>query len=202
MSLKTVVRVGARCAVPLLLALAAPGIRAQQVAIVIDVAGKAEVEEKSGRHHLRLLESLPAGTRLSIGQASKVDLLYVKTGAQFSASGPSLVELAQSEVTGIIGTMPVRQPIAEGSELRLRRDRVVQGGIVLRSPDPPAAASVAAPKPSELQRRRPPKGAPFARRVAYALWLEDVGAQAEAREAWRLLAKERPSDESIARRAR
>jgi hypothetical protein len=173
----------------------------QPAAIVIDVRGMAQVEEKPARLIVQVLDVLPAGTRLTIAKSSRVDFLYLDSGAQFAAAGPSLVEIGPVAVAGIIGTMPVRQPVAPGSEVRLRRDRVVQGGIVLRSLDGPAGATNPVPAPAELARRRPPTHASFARRVAHALWLEETGAASDAREAWRRLSQERPSEEGIAKRS-
>lgn len=48
----------------------------------------------------------------------------------------------------------------------------------------------------------PDSGAPFADRLVYGLWLEQVGALGEARQLWQSLVEERPDDEALAARAR
>lgn len=107
-----------------------------------------------------------------------------------------------------------------GKEIRLRPGRVALGGIVLRSIKPAQAnlgdnadpalrtdtAAAPGPQPTpvtaaDIEQRRPPPGASHAQRVAYALWLDDVGATAQARQAWRALSDERPGDAVLARRA-
>ena len=54
---------------------------------------------------------------------------------------------------------------------------------------------------AEALRLRPPAGAAFSERVAYAVWLDTVGLADAAREAWLALSRERPGEESLRRMA-
>jgi hypothetical protein len=105
-------------------------------------------------------------------------------------------------LTALSGAPPLRWIPPAGTEVRLRVDRVVQGGVAMRKIGLPDGASGPERVQPDLESRRPPANAPFAKRVAYSLWLEDVGAWEEARASWRQLALERPTDEGITRRAR
>lgn len=54
---------------------------------------------------------------------------------------------------------------------------------------------------AQVAQSRPPAGATFAERLLFALQLQELGADADAREAWAALAQERPDLEELARLA-
>jgi len=54
----------------------------------------------------------------------------------------------------------------------------------------------------DARRRAPVAGASFADQLLYALWLDDIGAQGEARLLWEALAQQRPGEQALLARAR
>jgi hypothetical protein len=81
---------------------------------------------------------------------------------------------------------------------------------VARDADSEAARAAAASASFQLapedvreqaRQRTPGPDAAFADRVVYALWLEQIGAQGEARERWQALSEQRPGDEALLARA-
>ena len=54
----------------------------------------------------------------------------------------------------------------------------------------------------DARRRAPVAGATFADQLLYALWLDDIGAQGEARQLWQALAQQRPGEQALLMRAR
>jgi hypothetical protein len=172
------------------------------VAIVVDATGVVQIGSGAEAHAVRTLELLSAGANLHINASARVVVLYLASGAEYSSVGLGLLEVGDSQLTALSGAPPSRWVPPPGTEVRLRVDRVVQGGVAMRKIGLPEATSGSERIQPDLESRRPAANAPFAKRVAYSLWLEDVGAWEEARAAWRGLALERPTDEGIARRAR
>jgi hypothetical protein len=193
---------------------------AQPVAVVTDRAGEVSMDRAGAPQPVALLEVLNVGSRLKLANASRLALLFMQTGHQYTVDGPGLVEVGATQLVALAGAAPVLHLPPTGTEFRLRPGRVALGGIVLRSmkPSDPAAGDgakptqlsdtaavprkeVASATDAEIEQHRPHPGASFATRVAFALWLDDVGATAEARQAWRALSEERPDDAVLVRRA-
>jgi hypothetical protein len=99
----------------------------------------------------------------------------------------------------------------DARSLRLPANIALKQGVDYRwrvapaSGDPRPAEAVFRVAEQDLRIRsdalRPGAEATFPDRVAYALWLEDVGLQSEATRAWRELAAARPSDAALRSRA-
>jgi hypothetical protein len=99
----------------------------------------------------------------------------------------------------------------DARSLRLPANIVLKRGVDYRwrvastSGDPRPAEAVFRVADQDLRIRsdalRPGANATFPDRVAYALWLENVGLQSEATRAWRELAAARPSDAALRSRA-
>ena len=193
---------------------------AQPVAVVADRAGEVSMDRAGAQQPVALLEVLNVGSRLKLANASRLALLFMQTGHQYTVDGPGLVEVGATQLIALVGATPVLQLPPVGKEYRLRPGRVALGGIVLRSmkPTDPAAGDgvketqlsdtaavprqeVASATDAGIEQRRPRPDASFATRVAFALWLDDVGATAKAHQAWRALSEERPDDAALVRRA-
>jgi hypothetical protein len=175
---------------------------AQPVAVVVEAGGAARLLSSAGSRPVETLELLQPGARLQLETAGRFAVLYLQSGVEFTFNGRGLIEVGTLQPVALEGDPPVRRLPTIGKEIRLRPDRVAQGGVVLRSLSPPPVASAAAQEPADIQSRRPDANEPMASWVAYALWLEDAGAGAEAKTIWRQLAVERPTEKAIAKRAR
>jgi hypothetical protein len=201
-----------------LFGLLAVAARAQPVAVVVDKAGEVTIDGAGAPRPVASLDMLDAGSRIRLVTGGRLVLLYMQSGHEYSATGPALLEVEPAQLKALQGAAAVRRVPPAGQEIRLRPDRVALGGIVLRSVRPadsgsadkalPTATADTAASPeaatatdAQIEQRRPAPGSPFAARVAYALWLDDVGATAQARAAWRALSAERPADAELARRA-
>jgi hypothetical protein len=205
----------------LLLGLAAAPVSSQPVAVVVDRVGEVTLEASNPPRTVALLELVGSSARIRLSSSGRLVLLYMHTGNEYTAVGPSLIEVGPNQLQALAGNDPVLHVPPAGKELRLRPGRVALGGVVMRSmktPEPTPAASVGAiagseasaatqaggssAPSSEIDARRPSAAASFADRVAFALWLDDVGASAEARSAWRALSEERPTEAALARKAK
>jgi hypothetical protein len=185
----------------LVMCLLAPACWASPVAVVVDRTGDVSIEALGASRQVASLETLNVGARVTLVNHGRLVVLFMPSGHEFTVMAPSRVEINDAELTLLSGTAPILRIPKAGGEVRLRPDRVEQGGIVLRG-----TAPVSSPPDSalseEIDRRRPEPGASWASRVAFALWLDDVGAKMESRQAWRTLALERPEDMAVARRGR
>jgi hypothetical protein len=194
-----------RAAAGALLALLAAGAtwpcRAQAVAVLIDGGGASRAYTSSSARPVETLDLLNAGTRLQVDAVAQIVVLYLASGVEFQFTGPGVVEVGGTQLIGLSGLAPVMRTPAAGKEIRLRTQRTAQGGVVLRSVAVEAAPA-ASPDSVDPQSRRPADDAPVASWVAYALWLEQIDAAAEARTVWRRVAAERPGDTALAQRAR
>lgn len=183
------------------LALASASCIAQPVAVVVEAGGAARVLSNGGSRPVETLELLQPGARLQLDTSGRLAVLYLQSGIEFTFNGRGLIEVGTLLPVALEGDPPVRRLPAAGKEIRLRPDRVAQGGVVMRSLSAAPLASAAAQERADIQSRRPDANEPVASWVAYALWLEDAGAGAEAKTIWRQLAVQRPIERAIAKRA-
>ena len=85
-------------------------------------------------------------------------------------------------------------PGKDGQPLRIKPLGVTQAGIILRgSPDANPSADLRA----QVEALRPPDSAPLSTRVAYALWLEEMGLRREASPYWKRASAERAADSRL-----
>lgn len=185
-----------------LLLLAGAACRAQPVAVVVDGGGVGRIFSASGARNLETLELLNAGTRVQIDGVARIVVLYLRSGMEFSFDGPGIVEVGNGQLIALSGNPPVLRAPTPGKEIRLRTQGTAQGGVVLRSMAAQASASAATTSQEAIDARRPDADAALASWVAYALWLDEIQAFAEAKALWRRLAAERPADPALAARAR
>lgn len=184
-----------------LLLWAAADCRAQPVAVVVDGGGVGRVFDAAGSRSVETLELLNSGTRVQIDAVGLFVVLYLRSGMEFSFTGPGIVEVGSAQLVALSGNPAVLRTPAAGKEIRLRTQRTAQGGVVLRSVASEAAAPTAAQPATDVDARRPAADAPLASWVAYALWLDENREAAEAKVVWRRLAAERPQDPALAARA-
>ena len=181
--------------------LAGAACRAQPVAVVVDGGGVGRVFAASGPRTVETLELLNAGTRVQVDVVAQIVVLYLLSGMEFSFTGPGVIEVGNAQLIALSGHPPVLRAPAPGKEIRLRTQRTAQGGVVLRSVAAETPASASAPGRTDADSRRPAADAPLASWVAFALWLDENQAPAEAKAVWRRMAAERPQDPALAARA-
>jgi len=115
--------------------LSAGAARAQNVAIVTDVSGKV-----AGQAPVTILSEIAADARLKLEPGSRLVVVYVKSGDEYTLGGPAQVQFRASgpEVAG--GAKPQRKanPLGKDSGVTIRPLNVAQGAFVMRSGRPTA----------------------------------------------------------------
>jgi len=115
--------------------LAAGSVRAQNVAIVTDLSGKV-----AGQGPVTILSEIPADARLKMETGSRMVVVYVKSGDEYTLTGPAQVQFraTQPEVTGGAKPQKKANPLGTGSGVTIRPLSVAQGAFVMRSGRPTA----------------------------------------------------------------
>ena len=179
--------------------------QAQSVAVIANVEGEVHFPHAVSTAPATMLQLVSADSALKLASGGKVVLLYLTNGHEYTMVGPATARIDATALTVIDGKAATLRIPPPEKVVKLRPERIVQAGMVMRSG--PASAAPAAPMtgeitPGHIESRRPPSRAPIEERVAFALWLEDIGALTESRAVWRELAAERPKQEALASRAR
>ena len=144
--------------------------RAQSIALVTDLVGKAE--------GLGMLSEIQAETQVRL--QGQLTALYYGSGHEFIFQGPALIRFRAKEPEVIEGSSPQRRTLT-ATGVTLRSGDISPAAFVMRRPSPIA----------------PPKGTPVSERVAYAVWLEQSGQKQEAARYWKALSAERPDSERL-----
>ena len=178
--------------------------KAQSVAVIANVEGEVHFTHAVSTAPATMLQLVSADTVMKLGNSGKVVLLYLATGHEYSLLGPATSRIDTTSLTVIDGKAATLRIPPPEKALKLRPERIVQAGMVMRlvAASAPVAPMTGAVTPGHIESRRPPPRAPIEERVAFALWLEDIGAMTEARTVWRELAAERPEQEALASRTR
>ena len=120
-------------ALGLLLAVSAP-VHAQSVAMITDVTGK--VSQPGGKAALTILSEIEADARIQLEAGARLVAIYLKSGDEYSVTGPAQVQFRSDGLQGLSGGKPVKQagPIAKaGADLRIKSASVTQAAFVMRS---------------------------------------------------------------------
>jgi hypothetical protein len=121
---------------------AASAVRAATVALVTDVVGDATLVNGASEP-LKLLGELPANAEVAVGGASHAVVFYLADGGEYTLRGPGRYTLAAKAPMAQKGAPAPEKKLAAAAyrDLKLRRDRVQRGGILMRGD----------PRPSLLQ---------------------------------------------------
>jgi hypothetical protein len=115
--------------------LAAGAVRAQGVAIVTDLSGKVTAPAP-----VTILSEIAADASLRLEPGSRLVVVYIKSGDEYTLTGPAQVQfrVAAPETAG--GAKPQRKanPLGKDSGVTLRPLAVAQGAFVMRSGRPAA----------------------------------------------------------------
>ena len=161
------------------LTLLLPGLAQAQVALVTDLTGAAGA--------LTLLSEVHADTTVQLHGAMTV--LYYETGDEFSFRGPARIAFGKAEPTVLQGA-PAQRSNAGPKGATLKPGGVAPATFVMRSKMTPELRA-------RIDSARPSPNAPFAERVKFAAWLEQLQLKDEARVAWKALAAERPDSQQL-----
>ena len=110
-------------------------VQAQSVAMVTDVSGQV-----SGAAPVTILSEIAADARVQLDAGSRLVALYLKSGDEYTFTGPAQVQFRADEplVTG--GARPQRKasPVSRGGNVRIKPVGVTQAAFVMRSGRPTA----------------------------------------------------------------
>jgi hypothetical protein len=114
---------------------AAPPAAAQGVAIVIDVSGKV-----TGPGPVTILSEIVADARLQLAPGAKLVALYLKSGDEYSFSGPSQVQFQAGGPNVLSGAGPQKRasPVGKGGSVTIKPVGIAQAAYVMRSSRPTA----------------------------------------------------------------
>jgi hypothetical protein len=109
--------------------------RAQSVAIVTDVSGKVVAQEP-----VTILSEIAADARLKLEPGSRLVVIYVKSGDEYTLTGPAqvLFRAGGPEVAGGAKAQRKASPLGKESGVTIRPLAVAQGAFVMRSGRPTA----------------------------------------------------------------
>ena len=111
--------------------------RAESVAIITDLAGKASIQGKSAT----ILTEIEADARVQLDAGARLVAMYFKSGDEYNMSGPALIEFRAKEPVAASGAKPAKRgnPLAQGgAAIRIRPGSVAQAAVVMRSGRPAA----------------------------------------------------------------
>lgn len=109
---------------------AAGRVDAAPLALVTDVVGNA----RQGGEPLRILGEVDAGRELALEEGTTVVVFYLADGSEWTLHGPGRYRLAPKAPETLAGAPAQRRPGPPAyRDMRLRADRLQQGGLVMRS---------------------------------------------------------------------
>jgi hypothetical protein len=114
---------------------AAGAARAQSVAIVTDVSGKVAAQAP-----VTILAEIAADARLKLEPGSRLVVVYVRSGDEYTLTGPAQVRFRAGGPEVASGAKPQRKanPLGKDSGVTIRPLSVAQGAFVMRSGRPTA----------------------------------------------------------------
>ena len=114
---------------PLLAWLPAPAL-AQSIALVTDVSGRV-----SGPGTITILSEIAADARLQLDAGSRLVAIYLKSGDEYTFTGPSQVQFRAAEPQVIQGAKPQKKssPLGKGGNVTIKPVGVAQAAYVMRS---------------------------------------------------------------------
>lgn len=114
---------------------------AEPVAMVTDVQGKAVLASDARKRELTILAELEPGARVQLPAGARLVVIYLKSGDEYTMSGPALVEFRADEPAAASGAKPAKRgnPLAKGgAAIRIKPVGVAQVAVVMRSVRPAA----------------------------------------------------------------
>ena len=108
---------------------------AQSIALVTDVSGRVTAPKP-----VTILSELAADSRVQLDAGARLVAIYLKSGDEYSFTGPAHVVFAASEPKVMTGANPVKKsnPLGKGGNVTIKPVNVTQAAFVMRSGRPTA----------------------------------------------------------------
>ena len=106
--------------------------RGEPVAMVTDLAGKATIQGRA----VTILSEIAIDTRLQVEAGGKLVVIYLKSGDEYTFSGPAQIQLRAAEPQVLSGAAPQKRPSSlgkGGKDVNIKPLGVAQAGFVMRS---------------------------------------------------------------------
>ena len=109
--------------------------RAETIAVITDMQGKATLGAASDPRDVTILSEIQAGSELELAPGSRLVVVWLRSGEEFSFSGPAAVRFTESGPRVLSGAQPTRRPsaIERAKDIRIRPSGVTQAAVVMRS---------------------------------------------------------------------
>lgn len=103
---------------------------AQSIALVTDVSGRV-----TGPSPVTILSEITADARLQLDAGARLVAVYLKSGDEYTFTGPAQVQFRTAEPAMLSGARPQKKsnPFGKGSNVTIRPVRVAQAGFIMRS---------------------------------------------------------------------
>jgi hypothetical protein len=108
-------------------------VSAAGVALVTDVVGEATFVAAPAEP-LKLLGELNAGVEVAVADHAQLVVFYLAEGAEYALKGPGRYRILAKGPEALSGATPPQRKVAAAAykELRVKTDRVAQGGMIMR----------------------------------------------------------------------
>lgn len=110
--------------------------RAETVAMATDVSGKAVFQARSTKGAVTILTEIEADARIQLDAGAGLVAIYLKSGDEYTFSGPAQVQFRATEPQVLSGAKPQKRanPLAkDGKGITIKPVGVTQAGFVMRS---------------------------------------------------------------------
>lgn len=113
--------------------LSASSVSAAGIALVTDVVGDAAFAAVPAEP-LKLLGELNAGAEVAVSDHAQLIVFYLNEGAEYTLNGPGRYRILAKGPEALRGAPPPQRKVTATAykELRLKADRVAQGGMIMR----------------------------------------------------------------------
>ncbi len=109
---------------------------AETVAMATDVSGKAAFQGGSAKDAVTILTEIEAGARMQLDAGARLVAIYLKSGDEYTFSGPAQIQFRATEPQVLSGAKPQKRanPLAKGGKtIVIQPVGVTQAGFVMRS---------------------------------------------------------------------
>lgn len=117
-------------------------VSAQSVAMVTDVSGRV-----TGPGPVAILSEIAADARMQLDAGARLVTIYLKSGDEYTITGPAQVQFRANEPQVTSGAPPQRKasPLAKGGNVTIQPVKVAQAAFVMRSSRVTARIKLLAP---------------------------------------------------------
>jgi len=109
---------------------AAAPASAQSIALITDLSGRV-----TGPAPVMILSEIPADARLQLDAGSRLVAIYLKSGDEYTFTGPAQVHFRAAEPQVVSGAKPQKKahPLGRGGNVTIKPMGVTQAAFVMRS---------------------------------------------------------------------